>query len=238
MGTRSVQRRARSGRGGSDAAGAPAGAGPAAGSGSPQVPLSLVQLRPRERAGDRTRARLFRAALAEFRRAGFERASIERIAHAAGLSRPAFYFHFPTKEHVLLELQGNLERETIERLAGARDLREALATFVDTMIEAEERLGESGLLRDMLILYARRPAALELDERPLPLLDAMVARFTQAAARGELRGSLAPAREALLCLTSVFGYLIAGVGSPEQRRADLLELVSLHLASPGGASWK
>jgi len=196
-----------------------------------RAPLSLVQLRPKERAGDRARARLFRAALAEFQRAGFERANIERIARAAGLSRPAFYFHFPSKEHVLLELQSNLERETVERLAGARDLRQKLAIFVDTMLEAEERLGESGLLRDILILYARRPAALDLAEQPLPLLHAMVEYFTQAAERGELRGSTAPAREALLFLTSAFGYLIAVRGSSEQRRKDLLELVSLHLAS-------
>jgi hypothetical protein len=63
---------------------------------------------------------------------------------------------------------------------------------------------------------------------------ALAARFAQAAERGELRAELAPDRAALLCLTSVFGYLIAGGGSPGQRREDLRALVTLHLAPQGG----
>ena len=47
--------------------------------------------------------------MTEFRRVGVERASIGRIAETAGVSRPSFYFHFPTKDHVLLELQWTLE---------------------------------------------------------------------------------------------------------------------------------
>ena len=67
------------------------------------------QQTPRERRRDLTRERLFEAAIEEFRREGFDRASIARIAKRAGVSRASFYFHFPTKDHVLAELQWNLE---------------------------------------------------------------------------------------------------------------------------------
>jgi len=186
--------------------------------------------RPRERAGDRTRARLFEASLAEFRRVGVEAASIARIAGRAGVSRSAFYFHFPTKEHVLLELQWSLERETVERLARCRGLREVLKEFVETMVDAERRLESSGLLRDILILYARRPAGVDLGDQPLPLVKALGQHFAAGARRGELRPDLEPERANRLCLASVFGYLIAaGAGGPDQR-ADLLSLVSTYLA--------
>jgi AcrR family transcriptional regulator len=46
----------------------------------------------RQRQVDSTRTLLFEAAIAEFRRVGFSRASVSRIAREAGVSRPSFYF--------------------------------------------------------------------------------------------------------------------------------------------------
>jgi len=199
------------------------------------VSASPPLVRPRERAGDRTRARLFRAAVAEFRRVGAANASVARIASAAGVSRPSFYFHFPTREHVLLELQWNLERETVERIAGGRTLREALDAFVEAMLEAAARTG-SGLLRDILGLYVRRPPQLDLDHQPLPLVHELGRRFAEGAAGGELRAGLDPARATNLCLTSVFGYLSAAADSDEAQRTDLRALVSLFLEPPPRSS--
>jgi AcrR family transcriptional regulator len=51
-----------------------------------------------------TRARLFDAALAEIGRSGLAGADVTAIASAAGVVQGTFYFHFPTKEHVLVEL--------------------------------------------------------------------------------------------------------------------------------------
>ncbi len=56
----------------------------------------------RERQRLETRARLYETALAEFKDVGFNDAQIDRIAEKAGVARGTFYFHFPTKEHVLL----------------------------------------------------------------------------------------------------------------------------------------
>ena len=63
--------------------------------------------------GERTRERLLGAAIGEFRRAGVAAGDVRAIAAAAGVSPATFYFHFPTKEHVLVEL----ERREEERIA-------------------------------------------------------------------------------------------------------------------------
>ena len=184
----------------------------------------------RERRVESTRARLFEAAIAEFRRVGFDRASVARIAREAGVSRPSFYFHFPTKEHVLLELQWLEERALVERLEGAGSLRAALRELGEGLIQWERRLGDSDLFRDMFAIYARRPAELPIDEQPFPVVAALARRFGEAAARGELRPGLEPGAAARMCLTSVLGLLIGIPSAPAQRRDDFALLFSLYLA--------
>jgi AcrR family transcriptional regulator len=193
---------------------------------------SLPAARPsrRERQVDSTRARLFEAAIAEFRRVGVGRANVARIAREAGVSRPSFYFHFPTVEHVLLELQWLEEQKLVARLEHATGLREALHELAEGLIECEARLEDSELFRDMLSIYARRPAGLAIDTQMFPIVAAVARHFAHAAARGELRPGLEAAAAARMCLASVFGLLIGVPGEPGQRRADFGLLFSLYLA--------
>ena len=184
----------------------------------------------RQRQVDSTRTRLFEAAIAEFRRVGFSRASVARIAREAGVSRPSFYFHFPTKEHVLLELQWLEERAVAARLERANSLREALHELAEGLIELEARLGDADLFRDMIAIYSRRPGDLRTDEQPFPIVDALVRHFGRAAERGEMRAGLEAEAAARVCLTSVFGLFIGLPNEPAQRRADFGLLFSLYLA--------
>jgi AcrR family transcriptional regulator len=193
-----------------------------------QLPAALPGRR--ERQVDSTRALLFEAAIAEFRRVGFARANVARIAREAGVSRPSFYFHFPTKEHVLLELQWLEERTLVARFERVHSLREALHELAEGVIELEARLGDEGLFRDMFSIYARRPAGLLIEEQPFPTVAALTRHFVAAAARGELRAGLEAEAAARVCLTGVFGLLIGLPSSPAQRRADFGLLFSLYLA--------
>jgi AcrR family transcriptional regulator len=189
---------------------------------------------PRESKRDLTRRRLFDAAIEEFRREGFDRASIARIAKRAGVSRPSFYFHFPTKDHVLLELQWNLELRIVERLQGIDSLRSALHEFIDGLIEVEASVGDRELNRDMFRIYTRRPQGLLLEEQPFPVLYELGRRFALGARRGELRAGLDPAQATHLFLTSVFGYLIGSSGPSESWRADLEVMISLYVHEETG----
>jgi AcrR family transcriptional regulator len=184
----------------------------------------------RERASDATRARLLRAALDEFRRVGVAAAQVARIARRARVSRPSFYFHFATKEHVLLELQWTLELEIVERLKRFRSVREALASFADAFDEAEQKVGSPELFRDMLAIYARRPEGVAFDEQSFPTVVELTRHFTEGAARGDLRPGLDPAHAARICLAGVFGILTGIAAPPAARRADFELLFSLFLA--------
>ena len=195
------------------------------------APASSPFERPsaREIQRQRTRARLFEAALAEFARAGFDRASVAEIARAADVSRPSFYFHFPTKEHVLLELQWRKELELVERLSGHATLRELLGALPGAIADVYASIAGPGVARDMMMIYARLPEYLPLAEQPFPLVRLLERRFAEGARRGELRAGLDSSQATFLCLTTVFGYLIAAPPDADHR-ANLRAVVGLFLA--------
>ncbi|MFP3671046.1 TetR family transcriptional regulator, partial [Priestia sp. SIMBA_032] len=68
-----------------------------------------------------TRERLLEAAVAEFKRDGMASADIGAIVSAAGVAHGTFFFHFPTKEHVLLELERCEEMRIAESLTAFFD---------------------------------------------------------------------------------------------------------------------
>ncbi|MEO8601956.1 MAG: helix-turn-helix domain-containing protein [bacterium] len=189
----------------------------------------------RDRKGDRTRAQLFEASLAEFRRVGFDAASVGQIAARAGTSRASFYFHYPCKEAVLLDLQWRMELEMVERIRPCGGLREALSALMEALIEVETHLEQADLLKDMLSVYIRRPAGLDLMAQPFPLRVEVTRRFAAAAARA-LRAGLDPALASDLFLSSLFGLLLSLRGSLASRRAEALQLAALFLESPKRAT--
>jgi AcrR family transcriptional regulator len=186
----------------------------------------------REQRSERTRGRIYEAALEEFRRVGFAAASISRITRRAGVSRPSFYFHFPTKEHVLLELQWELEHELVERISALADPVEAIHGFVNELVAAQERVGPGDLFRDLLQIWVRRPENVELEQHAMPAVQEVKRRFEQARAAGVLRPGVPAERAVLLFLTSVFGYLIGAGGDAAAERENLHALADLYLARP------
>jgi AcrR family transcriptional regulator len=83
-----------------------------------------------------TRARLVDAALELFSTSGYEHATVDDISHAAGYSKGAYYFHFSTKDDILLELLRMWTEDRTSTLAAAaegatkgEDLREMLGAF-------------------------------------------------------------------------------------------------------------
>jgi AcrR family transcriptional regulator len=189
-----------------------------------------VRTGPRARQRAATRERLYAAALAEFRRQGFERASVARIARAAGVSRPSFYAHFPTLDHVLFELAWRLALQVVRRLEGASGLRATLDGLADALIEAEQAVGDAALFREMISIFARRPVAPDFDPGEIPLLLDVLRRFEAAREAGELRAGMDPEQAARLCLSGLFGHLLGVDADPGQRRTDLRALFSLFLA--------
>lgn len=59
---------------------------------------------PHQQRSEETRARLLAAALQTFSQTGYEAASVDEVCAAAGVSKGAFYHHFPSKQAVFIEL--------------------------------------------------------------------------------------------------------------------------------------
>lgn len=195
----------------------------------PRAPLAPT----RDRKGDRTRERLFQAALAEFRENGFEAASVGAIAQRAGTSRASFYFHYPSKEAVLLDLQWRVEMSVVEQTQRTVGLRDFLHGLVEAICTADAGIAAGGLLRVTLGVYIRQPAGLDLSEQPFPLMIEVARRFVTAR-DGALRPGLDPEQATEIFLASLFG-LIAGTPGPVATRRDALQtLATLFLADDGG----
>jgi AcrR family transcriptional regulator len=183
---------------------------------------------PRDRKGDRTRERIFQAGLAEFREHGFDAASIGAIAQRAGTSRASFYFHYPSKEAVLLDLQWRVEVWLVEQTRAHAGLRDFLTALVDAICEADTALAAGGLLRVMLGVYIRHPAGIDLSTQKYPVMTEVVRRFATSGA-GALRAGLDPGQAAELFLAGLFGLVAGTPGDVAERRNDLITLASLFL---------
>jgi len=181
----------------------------------------------RERARRQTHARIYAAALAAFARVGFDAASVTEIARVAGVSRPTFYAHFPTREHVLAELQWHKEMEVCHRIAACRTLRETLAVLPDALVDALLGIPGATTAQDMIRLHARETP--EASPSPFPLVELLQERFRQGELEGDLAPGLGAAQAAQLCLKSIFGYLMV-TPTEIDRAGDLRTLVGLFLA--------
>ncbi len=174
-------------------------------------PKTRVQKsRSRQRAD--TKERIFEIALREFRDVGFASAQIHRIATKAGIARGTFYFHFPTKDHVMLELARRINRRGARRLAliaeGEPDLLEYLTGFVDLLIDEFGRVSDAGLNSELLALYVRRPSDLGEPLKDAPVInDELIGHLQSIRDRGGFRSKMSSEQLGVLVVASLFGIL-------------------------------
>jgi TetR/AcrR family transcriptional repressor of uid operon len=164
--------------------------------------------RARQRA--ETRERIFEMALREFREVGFGAAQIDRIARDAGVARGTFYFHFAAKDDVLLELARRINERIAHRVVIFSDsgasIEEILLRVNDAVMDEHSRVGEAGLLSEMLSLYVRRPHDMGDPAHNLPTLSGKLAGHLRAAReRGEVHHTMSSDQTALVFMTSLFG---------------------------------
>lgn len=170
----------------------------------------------RDRQREETRQRLFDAALEVIRRDGLDAARIDEIAAIAGVSRGTFYFHFPTKDDVLVELLDRSQR-TVSAQLDALPPDAPLADVLDTTAVAIAREWQD----DPDLLRAIGTVALKLTARSLPeaveqhpVHRALVPRFQAAHDRGELGDLIPPPLMTEFFLVNLFGAALAWCGNP------------------------
>lgn len=173
----------------------------------------------------RTRERVLDAAIEEFQRAGTGSADINAIVEAAGVARSTFYFHFPTKEHVLLELirrdESRLAEELSRFLDTPHDLPAVLHTITDLVLALESRWGEA-LFRDVISLYFSRLEDEHWTRHPIFVL--LAAEIERSRNRGELYGDVDAYYSAGFFLAGVYAALLSTARQSSSERHDVLAM--------------
>jgi AcrR family transcriptional regulator len=174
---------------------------------------------------DATRERVYRAALAGIARAGLGAADVGAIAAEAGVARGTFYFHFPTMEHVLVDLERREELRIVaalERRAVPKgNLRAVFAAVLREVRAAERRLGPS-LFRAMLSIHfgATGPDGGRFDDHPLGVF--IVEAVWEARRRGRVDTGIDPVDVAVIFLSGLFALLTTR-GAPGRVRDAMLD---------------
>ncbi|KUI34917.1 TetR family transcriptional regulator [Mycobacterium sp. IS-1590] len=175
-----------------------------------------------------TRERILAAAIAEFTRAGMAGADVNSIARAAEVAHGTFFFHFPSKEHVLLELERREESRIADEFAGflqqRHDLAATLTELVDLVTGLEQRFG-SILFKEVLALHfsPTRPHKDEWTDHPVIVL--LVRELERARGDGEVHLEVDAFYSATFFLLGIYGVLTT-TDNPGTRDTMLAKLVA------------
>ncbi len=168
----------------------------------------------RDKQREETRRRIYLAALEVFRRDGVAQCRIEDIAQKSEVSRGAFYFHFPTKDDVLLELlresQKPMQAKLLE-LPKDTPLEKTLETLAHEMAAFWQ--ADSKLLPDVAAV-ALRATTLVMDREGVVVRDVLSKIFVAAAERGELSNVLPPEVLADFYLSNALAAMMAWCANP------------------------
>ena len=138
-------------------------------------------------------------------------ADVAAIVTAAGVAHGTFFFHFPTKEHVLLELERREEDRIAKRFATfvktERDLPATLREAAGLVMGLERRLG-AVLFKDFLALHfsPTRPPAEHGDDHPLIVL--VADQIESARRRGDTGADVTPMNSAIYFLLGLYALLV------------------------------
>ena len=175
-----------------------------------------------------TRERILGAAIAEFKRAGMSGADVHAIVGAAGVAHGTFFFHFPSKEHVLLELESREEAwmagEFGRFLDERHDLVTALTGVVHLVAGLERRLGPL-LFKELLALHfsPTRPNKDEGVDHPIIVL--LVQEIERARGDGEVHPEVDAFYSAAFFLLGIYGVLTT-MSNFDTRETMLAKLVA------------
>jgi AcrR family transcriptional regulator len=174
-----------------------------------------------------TRAKLVDAALQLFSTSGYDHATVDDISQAAGYSKGAYYFHFSTKDDILLELLRMWTEERGTTLAGASEAatsREGLRDTLAGFFSYETAPRWPGVLLEFWSQAIRNPeVGKRLTEAYASWRKQLSETFEVAAARGLI--TAAPQEAATVSLAAHDGFAVqSAIGSPGGRSMTAADL--------------
>lgn len=156
--------------------------------------------------------RVFDAAIAEFGRVGVEKARVSDICDAAGVAKGTFFFHFATKDDVLLERQRHISEAMARRIE--RELGEVAtaSAFIQRLIaivlEEHAAVGNPELVRQINLAIVRRAGSPMLGAQHTAFGTALAAQVQHLVQAGVLRSDTDPVQLADCLRLSLFGFML------------------------------
>ena len=190
---------------------------------TPQVRATARDVRRQQ-----TRERILGAAIVEFTRSGMTGADVNTIVATAGVAHGTFFFHFPSKEHVLLELESREEAriaaEFARYLENPHGLADALTEVVDLVAGLEQRFGPL-LFKELLALHfsPTRPTKDDWSDHPVIVL--LVDEIERARGDGEVHPEVDAFYSATFFLLGIYGVLTT-TDSAAKRDTMLTKLIA------------
>ncbi|HUQ07721.1 MAG TPA: TetR family transcriptional regulator [Kofleriaceae bacterium] len=169
--------------------------------------------RQRDLQREATREHLFTTALALFDEQGYDAVGIDDIVVKARVARGTFYFHFPAKDDVLIELIRRSDAHIVGKISKSaavrrgKSLRTVLKATTDAF--AEVWTDKRALLPHAGAVALRRIAAVEAARDQQPLRVELVKHVGTALEEGELAARLPAQILADMFLLNVFAALMA-----------------------------
>jgi len=171
-----------------------------------------------------TRGRLVDAALKLFSTSGYEHATVDDIAQEAGYSKGAYYFHFSTKDDILLELLRMWTEGRSAVLAAEAESGSPRATLQAFFSYEEEPAWKAVLLEFWAQATRNMEVGKRLSQAYAGWRKQLADVFAAAAARGELRAE-SPQDAASVALAAHDGFAVQiAIGSPGARPMTAAEL--------------
>ncbi len=185
-----------------------------------------------------TRSNILQAALALFANTGYDAASVAEICQAAGVSKGAFYHHFPSKHAVFMEILQNwlalLEQQMVATLQEAQDVPHALLHMADLMQHIfEQASGKMPMFLEFWAQASRDPEVWQVVIAPYQHYQQFFEALVQ---RGMAEGTL-EAHNSQVAAQSVtalaLGLLLQGILAPTQADWSTLPKQSIQILLQG-----
>jgi AcrR family transcriptional regulator len=189
--------------------------------------------------GRERREAILHAANEVFAAQGFHGAALSTIATRVGLSEPGLLHHFPSKEHLLLELLAMRHEHDGERVARALADHEG---FLDALLGlCRENQDTAGLVRLFTIIAGEsvddeHPAHDWMVERYRTLRERFTTRIEREQREGRIDATLDPRRLATQLIATWDGLQVQWLLDPEDvDMSAVFEDFLDHLRPPGDA---
>lgn len=191
-----------------------------------------------QKRSEETRSRILTAALDLFAQEGYDATGVSEICQAAGLSKGAFYHHFPSKQAVFLELLNlwldTLDEQMVAAQLGAQDVPQALLQMAGLMQGVFEQAG--GYLPMFLEFWrqaSRDPAVWQALIAPYRRYHQ---QFKTMIERGITEGSLKPVDPdiaARAVVAQAVGLLLQGLLDSQDADWSKVTVESIHVLLNG-----